>query len=195
MASIFALDCFRQWHIGAGLVGAGAAALITMGTAHADTPDDVIGQAMLDLNQGAALLDAAPTVDLSAKQAELLMSQATLSTEVSSTLHLLESGQDGLSANVQTFLADADEQLVSAAQNMLSADQAFIAADQAGELSGSGLAAPDLAFLNADLGFLGAAFDVTGASILAQLDPYIGLDPFAALDPSASVELLPSIGL
>jgi hypothetical protein len=166
-----------------------------MGTAHADTPDDVIGQAMIDLNQGAVLLDAAPTVDLSAKQAEILIDQATLSTQLSSTLNLLQSGQDGLSANVQTFLAGADEQLVSATQSMLSADEAFIAADQAGELSGSSLGSPDLGLLSADLGFFAAAFDATGASIVAQLDPYIGLDSFAALDPWASVELLSSIGL
>jgi hypothetical protein len=176
MASIFALDRFRQWHIGAGLVGAGAAALITMGTAHADTPDDVIGQAMIDLNQGVALLDAAPTVDLSAKQAEILISQSTLDTQLSSALNLLESGQDGLSANDQTFLAAADEQLVSAAQSMLSADQAFIVADQAGDLSGSSLGSADLALLGADLSFLSAAFDVTGASLLAMLDPNIGLE-------------------
>lgn len=195
MASIFALDGFRQWHIGAGLVGAGAAALITMGTAHADTPDDVIGQAMIDLNQGVGLLDAAPTVDLSAKQAELLMSQATLDTQLSSNLNLLESAQDGLSANDQTFLADIDEQLVSAAQNILSADQAFVVADQAGDLTGSSLGSADLALLGANLSFLSAGFNVTVESILVQLDPYIGLDPFAALDPSASVELLPTIGL
>src|SRR6201999_2187784 len=33
----------RQWSIGAGLA---AAAMIGVGTAHADTPDDVIGQAL-----------------------------------------------------------------------------------------------------------------------------------------------------
>jgi hypothetical protein len=36
-------SCIRQWSIGAGLA---AAAMIGMGTAHADTPDDVIGQAL-----------------------------------------------------------------------------------------------------------------------------------------------------
>jgi hypothetical protein len=189
------LYCFRRWHTGAGLAGAAAAAVIAMGTAHADTPDDVIGQAMTDLNQGAAILDAAPTADLSAKQAEILLDQATFSTHVGADLNLLQSGQDGLSANDQTFLADADEQLVSAAQNMFSADQAFIAADQAGDLSGSGLGSQDLAFLDADLGFFTAAFDATGASFLATLDPDIGLDPFTALDPSAFADLLSSIGL
>jgi hypothetical protein len=147
----------------------------TIGTAHADTTDDVIGQAIAELNQGAAILDAAPTVDLSAKQADLLLEQATLSSQLSSALPLLESGQDGLSPVDQTFLADADQQLVSV-------DQAFVAADQAGELTGSGLSSPDLAFLDADLGFLGAAFDATIASLLASVDPDIGT--VVAVDPS-----------
>src|SRR5947209_13502628 len=132
-----------------------------MGTARADTPDDVIGQTITDLNQGAVLLDAAPTVDLSAKQAEVLVEQATLSTQLASALNLLESGQDGLSANDQTFLADADEQLLAAAQNMFLVDQAFVAADQAGDLTGNSLSSADLPLLNADLGFLAAAFDAT----------------------------------
>ena len=176
MASYRQLCCFRRWRIGAVLAGAGTAAMITMGTAHADTPDDVIGQAMIELNHGAALLGAAPTIDLSAKQAEILLSQATLDTQLSSTLNLLESGQDGLSANDQTFLAGVDEQLVSAAQNILSADQAFVVADQAGDLSGSSLGSADLALLGADLSFLSAGFDVTGASLLAMLDPNIDLE-------------------
>jgi hypothetical protein len=183
----------RRWSVGAGL--AATAAVIAMGTAHADSTDDVIGQAITDLNQGAAVLDAAPTVDLGAKQADILGLEANLSTELASALKLLESGQDGLSSNDQTFLADADEQLVSATQNMFSADQAFVGADQAGDLSGSGLGAQDLAFLDADLGFYSAAFDATGASLLATLDPDIGLDPFTALDPSAFADLLSSIGL
>ncbi len=178
MDSYRQLCCFRRPGIGAGLAAAAAAtiAVIAMGTAHADTPDEVIGQAIIDLNQGAALLDAAPTVDLSAKQTEILISQATLNTQLSSNLDLLESGQDGLSANDQTFLAGADEQLVSAAQNILSADQAFVVADQAGDLTGSSLGSADLALLGADLSFLSAGFDVTGASVLAMLDPNIDLE-------------------
>ena len=197
MASYRKLCCVRRSGRGVGLAAAATAtvAVMAMGAAQADTPDDVINQAITDLNQGAALLDAAPTVDLSAKQAEVLIDQATLSTQLSSALNLLQAGQDGLSASDQTFLADADEQLVTAAQGMLSADQAFVLADQAGDLSGSSLGSPDLALLGADLGFLAAAFDVTGASLLAMLDPYLGLDPFAVLDPSASAELLSSIGV
>jgi hypothetical protein len=37
----------RQWSTGVGLAAA-AAAVIGMGTAHADTPDDVLGQAGQD---------------------------------------------------------------------------------------------------------------------------------------------------
>jgi hypothetical protein len=176
VASYRQLCCFRRSGTGAGFAAAAAAAaVIAMGAAHADTPDEVIAQVASELNQGAALLDAAPTVDLSGKQADVLVDQATLSAQLSSALNLLQSGQDGLSANDQTFLADADEQLVSAAQNMLSADEAFIAADQAGDLSGSSLGSSDLALLSADLGFFSAAFDATGASLLAMLDPNIAL--------------------
>jgi hypothetical protein len=42
-------SCIRQWSIGAGLA---AAAMIGMGTAHADTPDDVIGQALAAASSG-----------------------------------------------------------------------------------------------------------------------------------------------
>jgi hypothetical protein len=166
----------RRWGVVIGTAAAAAAAaMIAMGTAHADTPDDVIGQAVLDLNQGAAVLDAAPTADLSAEQAKVLAEQATFSSQLDSALDdELRSGQDGLSAGDQTFLANVDEQLVSASQNILSADQAFVAADQAGDLSGSGFASADLTLLEADLGFLPAAFDAAGASLLAELDPDIG---------------------
>jgi len=94
-----------------------------------NSPDDVIDQAVLDLNHGAAVLDAAPTADLSAKQADDLANQVTLSSQLDSALDHLRTAQDGLSAADQTFLGDADEQLVSASQNILSADQAFVAAD------------------------------------------------------------------
>jgi hypothetical protein len=163
----------RRWGVSIGTAAA-AAAMIGMGTAHADTPDDVLGQAVLDLNQGAAILDAAPTVDLSAKQAEDLADQVTLASQLDSALDQFGSAQDGLSAADQTFLGDADEQLVSAAQNILLADQAFVAADQAGDLSSSYFASADLTLIDADLGFIPAAFDAVGASILAELDPDIG---------------------
>jgi hypothetical protein len=167
-----------RWGVGIGTAAAAAAAaaaMIGIGTAHADTPDDVIGQAVLDLNQGAAVLDAAPTADLSAEQANVLAEQATFSSHIDSVLDgELRSAQDGLSAGDQTFLANVDEQLVSASQNILSADQAFVAADQAGDLSGSGFASADLTLIEADLGLIPAAFDVAGANLLAELDPDIG---------------------
>jgi hypothetical protein len=141
----------RRWGVAIGT--AAAVAMIGMGTAHADTPDDVIGQAVLDLNQGAAALDAAPTADLSTEQAHVLAEQATFSSQMESLFDDdLRVDQDGLSAGDQTFLANVDEQLVSASQNILSADQV----------------------IEADLGLIPAAFDVAGANILAELDPNIG---------------------
>src|SRR6202012_42751 len=66
----------RRWGVVIGAAAAAAAmiaaaviaaAMIAIGAAYADTTDDVIDQAVLDLNQGAAALDAAPTAYPTAK--------------------------------------------------------------------------------------------------------------------------------
>jgi hypothetical protein len=191
MTSNHRTSYIRQWSLGAGLA---AAAMIGMGAAHADTPDDVLGQAVSDLNQGVGLLDAAPTIDLSAKQADTLAETVTLSQQLDGVFSQLASVQDGLPAADLTFLGSADEQLVSAAQNLLAADQAFVAADQAGELSSSTFNSFDLGLLQADLGFLPASFTVFSDSILAEIDPSIGAES-AASTATSFAELLSSIGL
>ena len=181
----------RLWAGGIGM--AAAAAMIGMGTAHADTTDEVIGQAVSDLNQGNALLDAAPTTDLSAQQADFLL----IAQGANETSFLTDIGtqQDLTSASDQTFLASADEQLVTAAQNVLSTDQAFITADQAGDLSSSGFNSVDLGVLEADFGLGGAELNVIGDSILAAFDPNIGTDAAASVaDPGIFADLLSSIG-
>jgi hypothetical protein len=192
------------WAGGIGMATA-AAAMIGMGTAHADTPDDVLGQAITVINEGDALLATAPTADLGTESADLLSRQENLGV-LDSPLNNIASLQDQLTPTDQSFLASADEQFVSAAQNVLSADQAFVAADQAGELSGNGGNLTDLAVLYADLGLISADFNVTGDEILAALtggvvtssaaDLASSLDPAAtAIDPSIFADLLSSIGL
>lgn len=181
-----------------------AAAMIGMGSAHADTPDDVLGQAVTLINDGDALLATAPTADLGTESAGLLSRQENLG-GLDSDLSQLASLQDQLTPTDQTFLASADEQFVSAAQNVLSADQAFVAADQAGELAGSGGNLTDLTVLFADLGLIGADFNVTGDEIIAALtggvdpssvaDVASSLDPATAVDPSIFADLLSSFGL
>jgi hypothetical protein len=184
---------------------AGAATdLAASASSAAATPDDVIGQAVTDLNQGTALLDTASTADLSARSAEILSDQEGIGTQLAGALPITESMQDQLSATDQTFVAGVDEQLVSAAQNILSADQAFVAADQAGELSGSGLNAVDFTLFGADVQSLGAVFDVIGADFFADVTGGLGtssadlassLDPATVVDPSAFADLLSSFGL
>jgi hypothetical protein len=173
----------RRWSAGAGLAAA-AAAVIGVGTAHADTPDDVLGQAVTVINEGDALLATAPTADLGTKSAELLSRQENLG-GLDSDLNQLASLQDQLTPTGQTFLASADEQFVSAAQNVLSADQAFVAADQAGELSGSGGNLTDLTVLYADLGLISADFNVTGDELLALFTG--GLDTTSAANLASSL--------
>jgi hypothetical protein len=163
----------RRWSTSAG-VAAAAAAVIGMGTAHADTPDDVIGQAISDLNQGTVLLGAAPTADLSAQQADILSEQVSVVAQEDALINAIGTSQEGLSAADQTFLANGDEQLVTAAQNLLSADQAFVAADQAGDLSGSGFASVDLTAFLADGELLSADFTSLADTFLATAFPDIG---------------------
>jgi hypothetical protein len=193
----------QVFHLGGSdIVSAAATDLAASASA---TPDDVIGQAIADLNQGAAVLDAAPTTDLSARQADILADSENLNTELVSPLSQMATLQDGLSAADQTYLANADEQFVTAAANMLSADQAFVAADQAGELSGSSFNSTDLGLLDGALGLLSADFNVGGAELFALftggLDPSsaadlaASLDPATAIDPSIFADVLSSIGL
>jgi len=175
---------------------AGAAADVA--TSASATPDEVIGQAISDLNQGAALLDAAPTADLSTKQLDLLTGQVELAAQLDPLLTQIGTAEDAISPGDQTFLAEANEQFVSAAQNVLSAEQAFVVADQAGQLSGSGFASADLPVLEADLGLVGADFSVLNDVILAAFDPnldaLIPTDLLTAVDPSSFTDLLSSIG-
>jgi hypothetical protein len=194
----------RRWGVGIGMA-AGAAAMIGAGTAHADTPDDVIGQAIDDLNQGTSVLDTASTADLSAYQADVLSVQETLASNQDPGLTDLASLQDTLPAADQTSLATGvDEQLVSASQSILSADQAFVAADKAGDLSSSFLPI-DWTIISADLDYLGADLNSGGATFLDILtggldassaaDLTSSLDPATAVDPSIFADILSSIGL
>jgi hypothetical protein len=170
-----------------------------------DTPDDVIGQAITDLNQSTALLDAASTADLGTRSADLLSNTEALPAQLDTGLTEIGSLQDQLSASDQTLLAGVDEQLVTAAQNILTADQGFIAADQAGELSTNSLTSADWTLIGADLDFLGVGIYADGATLFEAftggLDPSSAadlassLDPATAIDPSIFVDALSSIGL
>ena len=193
----------EAFHLGGSDIASAAATDLV--TSASVTPDDVIGQAIADLNQGTAVLDAAPTADLSARQADTLANSENLNTELVSPLSQMATFQDGFSAADQTYLANADEQLVTAAANMLSADQAFVAADQAGELSGSSFNSADLTLIDGALGLLSADLNVGGAEFFALftggLDPSsaadlaASLDPATAIDPSIFADVLSSIGL
>jgi hypothetical protein len=148
---------------------AGAAAdVAASASSAAATPDDVIGQAITELNQGTALLDAAPTADLGTEWAQYLSNQETSIPLLDSGLTQIGSVQDGLSATDQTFLAGVDEQLVTAAQNILTADQGIVVADQAGDLSGNLASNPaDIPLIDADFGLVSADFTAVFDTVVA----------------------------
>jgi hypothetical protein len=157
------------------IASAGAATdLAASASSASDTPDDVIAQAISDLDEGTALLDAAPTADLSAQQASVLSEQAAVRSQEDPLITAIAASQEGLSATDQTFLANADEQLVTAAQNLLSADQTFVAADQAGDLSGNSFASVALTAFLADGKLLSATFNSLADTFLATAFPDIG---------------------
>jgi len=176
----------QRW--GTSAAFAAAVAAIGMGTAHADTPADVMGQAVSDLTQGAAVLGTADTADLSAGQLDVLTAQEGISTQLDSGLTQLGSLQEELPAGAQTYLAAANEQFVTAAQNLLTADQGFVAADQAGELSGggNGLLPADLPLLEGDFDLLSADFQALGADFVAVFDPNLGTDTAASAAAAAT---------
>lgn len=182
--SYFYRSSFQRWSINAALA---AAAAVGMGTAHADTTDEIIAQAVSEANQGSAVLDAAPTADLSARQADFLLSQQSFD-QNSYFLEQIGTQQDLVSAGDQPFLAGADEHLVTAAQALLASDQAFVTADQAGELSSSSFNSVDLGVIEANFGLEGAELNALGDSFLAIFDPDISTgaatSAAAAADPA-----------
>lgn len=152
-----------------------AAELAASASGASGTPDEVIGQAISDLNQGTAVLEAAPTADLSTEWTGYFTNQETSITTLEPFLTQLGSQQEGLSSVDQAFLANADEQLVTAAQNVLTADQGLVAADQAGDLTGNLASNPaDLPLIDADFTLVSADFAAIGDTILATVFPDIG---------------------
>ena len=135
----------------------------------------MIDQAVTELNQGTAVLDAAPTADLGTDWAQYLSNQETSIPVLESGLTQIGAIQEGESAADQTFLANADEHLVTAAQNILTADQGIVAADQAGDLSGNLASNPaDLPLIDADFALFTADFTALGDTILAGFFPDVG---------------------
>ena len=166
--------------------GAVAAAMIGMGTAHADTVEDVLGQAGVDLTQATSVLESAPTASLGTDGPIVLTEGQSFITQAESFLATTESYQADLPAADQTspLLLDADQALLQADDGLLTADQSFVAADEAGDLTGvqtSSLAGElteiqaIYAPIDAEFGTIPATLDVGLTDIFAQLASDIGL--------------------
>jgi hypothetical protein len=168
----------RRARLGAGgiCMAAAAAAMIGVGTAHADTPDDVIGQADQDLIQAVDALQQAPTAGLDSQELSIITGQESQLYNMEGLLTNLESQQDGLPVADQAGLADVDQGLLNADQQMLDGVQAFVSADQAGDLAtSSGALTANLDLLDPALATLGPLYDTLFDSIGAQLFSDFGL--------------------
>ena len=148
---------------------AAAAAIIGMGAAHADTPDDVIGLAEQDLSQAVDGLQQAPTSGLDSQELSIITGQESQLYNMEGLLTTLESRQDLLPVADQAGLGDVDQGLLNADQQMLDGVQAFVAADQAGDLAtSSGAFTANLDLLDPSLASLGPLYDAVFESIGAQ---------------------------
>jgi hypothetical protein len=174
----------RQWSTGAGLLA--TAAMIGMGTAHADTADEVLGQAGADLTQATSVLESAPTASLGTDGPIVITEGESFTTQAESFLATTESYQADLPAADQTspLLIDADQALLQGDDGLLTADQSFVAADEAGDLTGAQTSslAGELTEIQAIYAPIVAEFDtipgtldVGFADIFAQFASDIGL--------------------
>jgi len=167
----------RRWGVGVGVAGAAVtAAMIGAPFACADTPQEVFDQALQDLAQASLVLEQAPTGSLDPQQLAALTPEEHLLATSQSLTTALEADQATLPAVDQAGLADLDQGLLQADQGLLDAAQGFLAADQAGDLTNFASALPtNLATLDADFGFLGAAFNLGVAEIGAEFFNAIGV--------------------
>jgi hypothetical protein len=147
--------------------------------ARADTPQDVLDQALQDLAQASSVLEQAPTASLDAQQLAALTPEKDLLATSQSFDSFLETNQAGLPAADQAGLADVDQGLLQADHALLEAAQGFLAADQAGDLSNFASALPTtLATVDADFGLLGAMLNVGAADVGAEFFNAIGVPDF-----------------
>jgi hypothetical protein len=168
----------RQWSTGVGLAAA-AAAMIGMGTAHADTPDEVIGQADQDVINAVDALQQAPTAGLDSDELGLITGQESILYNQESLLTNLETQQAALPAADQAGLADVDEKLLQADQGVLEAAQSFVTADEAGDLAtSSGALTANLDLVDPGLATLGPLYDALFADLGAQIFSDFGIPDF-----------------
>jgi hypothetical protein len=170
----------RRWGFGVGMAGAAAAAaMIGVASApvgRADTPDDVLDQAIQDLAKAAQVFEQAPEASLDAHQIAALTPEENLIATSESFASSLEADQAGLPAADQAGLAEADLAVLQADKGILDAAQGFLAADQAGELASWGSGLPtDFATLDADFGVIGAALNVGVVELGAEFFNALGV--------------------
>jgi hypothetical protein len=165
----------RLWGVGVGMAAA-AAAMIGMGTAHADTPDDVLGQADQDLIQAVDALQQAPTTGLDSDELGIITGQESQLYNMEGLVTNLESLQDRLPVADQAGLADVDQGVLNADQQVLESAQAFVSADQAGDLAtSSGALTENLDLVDPGLATFGPLFDALFADFGAQIFSDFGL--------------------
>jgi hypothetical protein len=126
----------RQWSTGAGLAAA-AAAMIGMGTAHADTLDELLIQSEDDMTQTASLYGGIDPSLLSAHEAADQAGVVSALQNEADLIAQIQSQQDALPEALQSSsqLLGDDQQLATASGDLLSAMNTFVNAADAGDFA------------------------------------------------------------
>lgn len=170
----------RRW--GVGLAGGAAltAAMIGMGTAHAETLDEVLIQSEGDLTQAASLYSGidpsllpAPLAANIGNEGSALQGQADLVSQI-------QSQQDALPEALQSSsqLLGDDQQLATASGDLLSAMNTFVNAADAGDY-----AAGQTTTLAGDVTGYFARLDVAGAELFQVLPAALNAEFATAFAP------------
>jgi hypothetical protein len=203
----------RQWSIGAGLA-AGAAAVIGIGTAHADdtSPLVVLGDAqsaLIDANQVLGQIDVSGLTGDEAGVATNITAQIGIQDHTLTALDKLDSAESAilsvdngsLSNFISPLFTNLDQEWYQATEALLGADQSLASAVSGGSF-------PDIlaaqfeslipsaqlvsdSFQSLPTDWIGLLFG--GGSSAADIAS--SLDPATAVDPSIFADLLSSIGL
>ena len=205
----------RLWAGGIGM--AAAAAMIGMGTAHADAIDDLLVQSEADINDAATIYSGIDASLLPAQQAASIGSEVSALQGEAGLVSEIQSQQDALPEALQSSsqLVSVDNQLATASGDLLSAMNAYVNDADAGDYAtGASLSGEVTGYfdrldfvyaevfqvlpteLNAEFATvfapIDADFSTAFAPLLADLtsifDPASAADIATGLDPSTAID-------
>jgi hypothetical protein len=181
----------RRWGVGLAGGAALAAAMIGMGSAHADTLDELLIQAEGDINDAATLYSGIDPSLLPAEQAAHIGNEVSALQGEAGLISQIQSQQDALPEALQgsSQLLGDDQQLATASNDLLTAMNTFVNAADAGDF-----ATGQTTTLAGDLTGYFAKLDVAGAEVFQVLPAELNAEfatVFAPIDAEFATAFAP----